>query len=114
MVALLLALSTTAAIQAGKIARCDLVEINHYCPDGSEQFVQAIAWDWSPQYRRYDVQQWVLVSNWRTVPGGIVIIAANGDAIHIRSSCLRETWTEKDPERENLKLFPMDQRRKVW
>ena len=37
---------------------CDLVEINH-CHDretGQQKFVQVIAWDWSPEYQRFDAQ----------------------------------------------------------
>lgn len=114
MVALLLAISTTAAIQAGNIARCDMVEINHHYDGGEYRWTQAIAWDWSPQYRRHDAQQWVMIEGYRIIPGGVVLTTASGDAIHVRCGRLKQSWSEKDPERENLKLFPLEQRRKVW
>jgi hypothetical protein len=114
MAALLLAISTAAAIQAGDIARCDMVEINHYYADGQYRWTQAIAWDWSPQYARHDAQQWVMIEGYRVVPGGVVLTTASGDAIHVRCGRLRQTWTEKDPEVENQKLFPTKERRRVW
>lgn len=93
--------------------RCDLVEVNHYAPDGGNGFVQVIAWDWCPQHHRWHVQQWAIVEDWERA-GNVVTFSSDGVQVEIGSRLFRETWTQTDPERENQKFFPVDLRRKVW
>jgi len=93
--------------------RCDMVEINHYTPDGCNGFTQLIAWDWSPEYRRWHAQQWLILTGWSR-RGDVVSCIGDGVELRIRSRLFRETWTTKDPERENQVLFPSSERRKVW
>ena len=93
--------------------RCDLVEVNHYAPDGGNGFTQVIAWDWCPQYNRWHCQQWAIVEDWSRA-GGVVRFVGDGVERTIGSRLFRETWTATDPERENQRLFPTDLRRKVW
>lgn len=94
-------------------ARCDMIEINHYMPDSGDGFKQVIAWDWSPDYRRWHAQQWLILTEWSR-RGDVVSCAGDGVELRIRSSLFRETWTQHDPERENQKFFPCGERRKVW
>lgn len=92
---------------------CDMVEINHYVPDGGNGFVQVIAWDWSPDYRRWHAQQWLILADWSR-RGDVVSCTGDGVDVRIRSQLFRETWTTADPERENQKTFPIEFRRVVW
>jgi hypothetical protein len=96
---------------------CDLVEINHcHDPDTHElRYTQLIAWDWCDEYKRYDAQQWVVVSDWKRLKREVVADADNKDEIvRLRCNFFRETWTNYDPERLNAGLFPESLRRKVW
>jgi len=92
---------------------CDMVEVNHYTPEGSVGFVQLIAWDWSPEYRRWHAQQWLILVDWSR-RGDVVSCNGDGIQLRIRSRLFRETWTQHDPERQNQVLFPTNERRKVW
>lgn len=96
---------------------CDLVEINH-CHDPKTHkllYTQLIAWDWFPDYKRYNVQQWILVNDWKRVSGGVVADAEGKNLIvRLRCDFYRETWTNHDPERSNQKLFDVKYRRKVF
>jgi len=105
------------ACDGSRLSQCidvDLIEVNHKLgEDGREQFTQVIIWDWSHDYRRYDVVAWWLVSGndelpcrttCRTVRQGWLIRA--GDA--------RETWTTNDPERDNRLLLPEKYRRRMF
>ena len=109
-----LALLTLAAASGIASPRCDRVEINHHIEGERVAWTQAIAWDWSPQYRRHDAQAWVMIERYRIVPGGVVLYTPSGASIHVRAGQLRETRGEVDPEVENRKVFPMEFRRKVW
>lgn len=107
----LLAVVGGASRSAG--GRCGMVEINHYTPAGCNGFVQLIAWDWCPQYRRWHAQQWLILMEWDRV-GNSVRCVGDGVEVTVAGRLFRETWTVTDPERENQVLFPADLRRKVW
>lgn len=92
---------------------CDMIEINHYMPDSGDGFTQVIAWDWSPEYRRFHTQQWLILTDWSR-RGNVVICDGDDVKLRIRSRLFRETWTSVDPERENQQLFPINERRLVW
>jgi hypothetical protein len=110
-----------AVLPSGSIyesrGRCDLVEVNH-CHDpetGQLKYTQVIAWDRSPQYRRFDAQQWAMISDWKRNEFDVVVDVASSDQIiRIRCDYFRETWTRHDPERQNLELFAEKYRRRVW
>jgi len=107
------------AIGSNKIDRAevDLIELNHRgSEDGCLQFDQVIIWKWSPNYRRYDAQYWFIVNS---LPGYPVQAGEfyqcygcrpDQQRIMFRSKMFRETWTTDDPERENIKLFPIEMR----
>ena len=109
----LLALLSIVGSSSNTDGYCDMVEVNHYTPEGSVGFVQLIAWDWSPAYRRWHAQQWLILAGWSR-RGDVVSCSGDGAELRIRSRLFRETWTTVDPERENQRLFPTDLRRKVW
>ena len=111
--ALVVVLAVVGGVSRIDDGRCDLVEVNHYAPVGCNGFTQLIAWDWSPEFRRWHAQQWLILTEWSRV-GNTVWCAGDGVEVRIGSRLFRETWTVTDPERDNQKLFPSEYRRKVW
>ncbi|MGN6135990.1 MAG: hypothetical protein ACTHOU_16005 [Aureliella sp.] len=94
----------------------DLIELNHFYDDlGRHAYDQVIFYEWSAEYCRYHVISWCLVEDDFSrlpirLPGGQETIVRwyDRDAKRIRevrSSLVRETWTQTDPERENKKLL---------
>lgn len=73
----------------------DLIELNHYYgPAGDLQYAQVIAYEWSPDYRRYHVRGWFLVKELCHKPyarGGVWYVPG------IRSERFRQTWIFHDP-----------------
>lgn len=104
------------AMGSGKVDReqVDLIELNHKCSENEcLQFDQVIIWKWSPEYRRYNVQHWFIVSalpGYPTRVGEFYQCYSDNKKILFRSKMFRETWTHNDPERDNLKLFPIEMR----
>ena len=89
----------------------DLIELNHqHSTDGLIKFDQVIIWKWSPDYRRYDAQHWFIPhrpTEFPTKTGSLYQCSApNPTTTIFQSKLYRETWTNHDPERENLNLFP--------
>ena len=96
-------------------AHCDLVEINHYLDSvGGENFVQIIAWDWSPDYCRHHAQQWMICTEWDHVGKTTTARHYDGQEIEVRSPIFRETWTTWDAEYVDRGRFDPKFRRKVW
>lgn len=99
----------------------DLIELNHYRPaDGCQVFDQLIFWEWSPDYRRYHAMGWVIVDQPTQLPakdaqGYAVRVNRFGRDYIVRSAKYRETTTQNDPERVNLRLLREDLRRgMIW
>lgn len=94
----------------------DLIELNHYqSSDGCQFFDQIIFWEWSPDYRRYHAMGWVIVDQPTQLPakdaqGYAVRVNRFGREYIVRSAKYRETTTQNDPERVNLKLLREDLR----
>jgi hypothetical protein len=98
--------------------RVDLIELNHFVDeDGREVFRQVIFYDWSKTHHRFHVRAWRLVKSESQVP----IRRWNPDRYQctwhddgllrqVWAPKLRETWTQRDPERVNRALLPEDQR----
>jgi len=102
-------------VRIAATASCDLVEINHcHGADGEHQFTQLIAWDYSPEYGRFDAQAWLMVESFDRLPMSVVVSTRDGQRSCVRCKYFRETWTRHDPERENAKLFNPSMRRKVF
>lgn len=87
---------------------CEHIEINHYCPNGEEQFVQVIAWEWSPQYKRHHVCWWTM-NKFEVVSQRPFRIRVNDRVF--QSQTYRETWSSTDRERDNQNLLPTKFRR---
>ena len=96
-------------------ARCELVEINHcHTSEGQPQFVQLIGWDWSPDRRVWDAQQWILVQDWDRQSHTVTAQQVNGLPVTVRCRLFRETWTMFDPEVFNRQFFKTRFRREIW
>jgi hypothetical protein len=89
----------------------DLVELNHYRSVHSAHFDQLIFYTWDAQYRRHNVEHWVIVEDghtpMRSGPRWVVVIKGQ----RVYAKLYRETWTTHDPERENKKVFDESLRR---
>lgn len=95
------------------VNRFHMVERNHTL----DTLDQLIFWDWSPDYRRYHAQGWVLIRDTRQLsfrpPYRWLITAGPHAGAIIVSDMYRETWTRHDPERLNIVLFPECARRQL-
>lgn len=92
----------------------DMVELNHHhdYKTGKHSYDQVIFWEWSHDYKRYDVVAWTLVNKPENTPtkdprgyrcefdGKVVVYAKT----------MRESWTVVDPERSNQRLLPSEKR----
>jgi hypothetical protein len=90
------------------VACFDAVEINHKIDrDGKEQFVQIIAWNWCPEYQRFNCEGWAMAMDWRARERRVEFRAnATGDWRLVRGESIRETWTRNDPEVDNQRVYP--------
>jgi len=97
-----------------------ITELNHrYSPEGKHIFSQVIFWERVPATGKYRVRDWVLVEMqeslnripirrndvWETS------FVRDGVYYDVRSNLFRESWTQTDPEAEDAKKWPKDQRR---
>ena len=93
---------------------CDAIELNHvYDSRGCESFQQVILWEISPANGRLYVRQWYLIQDDHSkLPSKADsgLHHARWDGYHVVSRLYRESWTQSDPERENLKLWPVENR----
>jgi hypothetical protein len=120
ILALLLAGISPASPAASTTARqqVDLIELNHFVDeDGREVFRQVIFYDWSKTHRRFHVRAWRLIKHESQLPErrwnpSHYQCTWHDDGVlrQVWSSSMRETWTQKDPERVNRGLLPEDQR----
>lgn len=98
--------------------RVDLIELNHFIDeDGREVFRQVIFYEWSEPQRRFHVRAWRLVKSEDQIPkrrwNPRRVECTWHDDGYLRqvwAPNLRETWTQRDPERVNRQYLPEDQR----
>ncbi len=126
LVALAMAVSCCiASVAAGADARpvlvedeCDVLELNHLRefdnPDREIVF-QAIFYDWNPGLSRYVVRFWRLIKSPGQLPildhRGWLVVWHDGDTLRrVRARIVRETWTGHDPEIDNRRHLPKEQR----
>jgi hypothetical protein len=90
--------------------RVDLIEVNHF-NDGHNGYDQVILYRWSPDYCRYDVVTWYLANSLDCYPRQVhenryeaVYKSQKGDR-RIVARSLKETWTDRDPERDQKRLL---------
>ncbi|QDV65836.1 hypothetical protein [Crateriforma conspicua] len=105
-----------------QVARVDLIELNHFVDEeGREVFRQLIFYDWSDQQNRFLVRSWRLIKSADHLPkrswnprGYFASWRENGSIRRVEASQFRETWTQKDPEKQNRRWLPEDQRKALW
>jgi hypothetical protein len=98
--------------------RVDLIELNHFIDqDGREVFRQVLFYDWSKKHHRYIVRAWRLVKSDSQLPRRHWSPACYQCTWHdegllreITAPAFRETWTQQDPERQNRKIVPEEER----
>ena len=98
--------------------RVDLIELNHYVDeDGREVFRQVVFYDWSSAHHCFHVRAWRLIKRESQVPvrrwnPSQYQCTWHDDGLlrQVWAPKLRETWTQRDPERVNRTLLPEDQR----
>ncbi|MGB7346206.1 MAG: hypothetical protein WBD20_18455 [Pirellulaceae bacterium] len=102
--------------------RVDLIELNHFVDEeGREVFRQVIFYDWSNAKKQFHVRAWRLVKK----PAQLPERRWNPDQYQctwhdegllrqVWAPSMRETWTQRDPERVNRDLLPEDQRVPLW
>lgn len=96
----------------------DLIELNHFVDDqGREVFRQVIFYDWSHEQHRFLVRGWRLVKHESQLPSRRWNPARYECSWHddqrehrVVAPKLRETWSQRDPERVNRAWLPEDQR----
>jgi hypothetical protein len=106
---------------------CHTLELNHYF-DGCGQriFSQWIFWEWNEKESRNDVVDWRMADNGNTprnelsranrsvkkIDGGYRVNFRDYETTReVTAKEFRETWTQFDPEVEQRKILPTDQRR---
>ncbi|MGI9470154.1 MAG: hypothetical protein ACR2NZ_01390 [Rubripirellula sp.] len=98
--------------------RVDLIELNHFVDEeGREVFRQVIFYDWSKTHGRFHVRAWRLVKQESQIPQRLwnpnryqCTWHDDGLLRQVWAPKLRETWSQKDPERVNRSLLPEDRR----
>lgn len=103
--------------------RVDLIELNHFHGEkGSHVYDQVIFWERIPATGKYRVQDWCLVEDQdvfhrrpRSYTPGVHTVAwfVNGKLLVVTSPLLKESWTQKDPEREDGKKWPIINRQSI-
>ena len=106
--------STGAGVRQG----VDLIELNHFVDDeGREVFRQVIFYDWSNEYQRFHVRAWRLIKRDSQLPvrrwnPQRYQCTWHDDGLRrqVWAPKMRETWSQRDPERVNRAMLPEDQR----
>ena len=102
--------------------RVDMIELNHFVDEeGREVFRQVIFYDWSDAHQRFHVRAWRLVKKPAQLPQRRWDPAMfqctwhdEGLLRQVWAPTMRETWTQRDPERVNREFLPENQRVPLW
>jgi hypothetical protein len=109
---------------------CEIAEINHfYNYDAEPVFTQLIIWEWSDIHKQNVVRHWSVINYSKLKENGTnecIDIHKNGNVYSItwndkqngyfrviKTKVLKETWTQKDRERENQSVLPQELRNKL-
>ncbi|TWU04433.1 hypothetical protein [Stieleria varia] len=124
LAAVLMSSVAPAVNESGRRTRqdVDLIELNHFLDDqGREVFQQLIFYEWSRHDREFHVRAWRLIKQPGQMPrrqwkpdGYLCSWRDNALTREVWSPSLRETWTQKDPERVNRQILPENLRRPLW
>lgn len=91
--------------------RVDLIELNHsYDDSGRHVFDQLVFYRWSAQRSMYRVIAWRMIKRDEQLPvkvasGYRCLWHDDGILREVWAPAYRETWSQRDPERENRRLF---------
>ncbi len=102
--------------------RVDMIELNHFIDhEGREVFRQVIFYDWCKSKKEFHVRAWRLVKKPAQLPQRHwnpeqyrCVWHDDGVLRHVWAPSMRETWTQRDPERVNRELLPESQRVPLW
>ena len=102
--------------------RVDMIELNHFVDDeGREVFQQVIFYDWSKAHDCFHVRAWRLIKKPSQLPQRRwdpkqYQCTWNDEGLlrQVWAPSMRETWTQRDPERVNRAILPEEQRIPLW
>lgn len=108
--------ASTSGSGGGLSEGVDLIELNHfYDRHGKHQYDQIIFYEWSPDYRRFQVIEWKLVENdlaampHRRPKIREYVVSWYDEELRIErevhSRIFRQSWSQIDPERANKQLI---------
>ena len=110
MIALLL---LVIGSKLGTSEHVDMIELNHnYDNRGQHVFDQVIFWRVDAATRRYQVRGWKICQSQNDYPtrnaNGMAELRLGFDssALKVRSRAFRESWSHRDPERDDLIRHP--------
>ena len=113
-VALAFAIGLCDLLPFGRTQHCDLIELNHvYDTRGCEIFQQVILWERLPGSGKLAVRAWYLVhydESRLPTKASSGLCHARWDGIHVVSRLYRESWTQRDPEIDNRKVWAVEDR----
>lgn len=109
---LLLLLSVRGvSFDSGIVPHFDMVEVNHKIAcDGTTEFVQVLAWTWSPDYSRYHCEGYKIIQSYRRTPRGVRFLKSFNSRVweEVNGDIVKISYTENDPERDNTRYYPTD------
>ena len=91
---------------------CDLIEANHqHDHSGRWVFDQIIFWEWNIERQTMVVRHWKPAESLHVRRSGPVYLVewtdkTIGKRRQVVAKHFRESWTQRDPERENQKILP--------
>lgn len=101
--------------------RYALADLNHrYTPQGKLVFQQLILYDYNHEYRRWDVQHYLMSPEENNIfptkdgDGWSFAVVRDRKLVRVHVDMFRETHTTHDPEMENARLFDPKWRRGLW
>jgi hypothetical protein len=93
----------------------NVIELNHFQPEGQHRFTQVILWEWDGQRKRYTCCGWWIVKKTEDYPtriGERWYVTHKG--VRFSSAILRETTTDYDPEARDRQVVAENWRKKYW
>jgi len=94
---------------------CDMIELHHmHDAVGERSFEQIIFWDWDERRSEYHVRAWrIIQSDERPIKQGnrwYISWNDNQTRRSFVSSHYRESWLQRDPERDDKREHPESER----
>jgi hypothetical protein len=97
-------------LQFGNNCRyCDRIERNHVYRNGEYTFTQIICWEWNVEVNEYEVIGWFMETTPPEKQGRWCYITYQNKKFFSR--IYKESWTMFDPEVEDRKKLPMNNRK---